>query len=495
MKNFCVIDIGTNAVKIKIFSNGEYHILRNKHIGKIDNNVSKADIIKHVEDYIRTARKEYNVQKKNMYIYATEGIRSAPNGKEIQKELEHKTHRKVHILDPKREARLSILGGLTSIQLQNNPKQIFFIESGGGSTEISFLDISQSPFSIEAIQSLSIGSRNGKEKLHQEQKIRDFCVALQRKGIKIDSSAQIIINAVGASKLMCKQLAMPSYRPDLIAEQQNTISIKNFIQNCEEILSQKSYDTDFQKSYFLKEENKDGFIGHINVLHHILNNMQEQLELPQNMFISTTLGGLKDGAAKEIELHYKKEALNIKDNTDNLTSSSLSTQDKKHTVHIRHYYKKIAKEEKSQYIEKEDSPYYQATIQRNNGEKLHIQATNTNSIGLTAQDKHGKKKIPDYEDFNKLVLFAKEQEQVIEFGNIKSEEFKARLFLACIENNVSLTQIPQIDMEQIDKETSLRLKKAKLKKKKITLETSQTSEIHNPNINLTPYFNNQKLRA
>lgn len=40
MKNFCVIDIGTNAVKIKIFSDGRYVSLRNKLIGQVNNNVS-----------------------------------------------------------------------------------------------------------------------------------------------------------------------------------------------------------------------------------------------------------------------------------------------------------------------------------------------------------------------------------------------------------------------------------------------------------------------
>ena len=178
MKNFCVIDIGTNAVKIKIFANGEYHILRNKRISQINNNVSKADIIRHVEDFIRTAKEEYDVNQNNIYILATEGVRSAPNGKEIQLELEQKTNRKIHILDPKREARLSILGGLSSIHLKNSPKQILFIESGGGSTEISFLNMRKRPFEIAATTSLPIGSRNGKQTLHQEEKINDFCAEL-----------------------------------------------------------------------------------------------------------------------------------------------------------------------------------------------------------------------------------------------------------------------------------------------------------------------------
>lgn len=493
MKNFCVIDIGTNAVKIKIFANGEYHVLRNKHISQIDNNVSKEDIIKHVEEFIRAAKEEYSVNHENIYILATEGIRSAPNGKEIQKELEQKTHRKVHILDPQREARLSILGGLSSIRLKNNPKQIMFIESGGGSTEISFLDMSKRPFSIVATTSLPIGSRNGKKALHQEQKIKDFCAELKRKGIKIDSSAQIVINAVGASKLMAKQLEMPGYRPDFIAKHQKNISLNDFIQNCKEILAQKNYDSDFRKSYFVKEETVDGFIGHINVLHHIFDTLEEQtdLKISPKTPISTTLGGLKDGAAKEIEQKYKKEALNVKDNTEEEKSGS----DKEFAKPIRRYYQEVAQKENSHYVEDENAATYRATLQRQNGEKLQIQASNANNIGITAQDKQGKKKIPNYEDFNKLVKYAKQQKQTISFGNIKSEEFKARLLLACMENGVSLVKMPQIDMEQIDKETSLRLKKAQFHKKEIKINPQETSLEKNKKMDITPYLKEQKFRA
>ncbi len=495
MKNFCVIDIGTNAVKIKIFSNGEYHILRNKHISQIDNNVSKEDIIKHVEDFMRTAKEEYDVMPEHTYIYATEGIRSAPNGKEIQKELEQKTHRKVHILAPQREARLAILGGLSSIRLKNNPKQILFIESGGGSTEISFLDMSKRPFAIIATKSLPIGSRNGKEELHQEQNIQDFCSALQRKGIKIDSSAQIVINAVGASKLMAQHLAMTSYRPDQIAKLQKTISLDNFQQSCEHILNQTNYDSDFLKSYFLKEETKDGFIGHINILHHIFDTLQKHPDfgLSLNTDISTTLGGLKDGAAKEIELRYKKEALNIKDNTDK--PSVQTVQDKESIQPIRNYYKRVAQEENAQYIENETSSYYNATIQRQNGEKLHIQATDADNVGISAQNKQGKPQIPDYHDFNKLVQYAKEQGQTISFGNIKSEEFKARLLLACMENDVAITQVPKLDMAQIDKETSIRLKKAKFQKNNVKLNPLHSQKNKKSNVDLMPYIKQEKLRA
>ena len=118
MKNFCVIDIGTNAVKIKIFSDGRYVSLRNKPIGQVNNNVSKDDILRHVQDFIHEAKDGYQVPQNQVYIYATEGVRRAPDSKLIQQEIEQKTQRRLHVLDPKREARLSALGGLSSIELK-----------------------------------------------------------------------------------------------------------------------------------------------------------------------------------------------------------------------------------------------------------------------------------------------------------------------------------------------------------------------------------------
>ena len=503
MKNFCVIDIGTNAVKIKIFSNGQYYTLKNKHIARVGNNVSKDDIIRHVQDFIRAAKKIYNVKQNNIYILATEGVRSAPNGKEIQEELEQKTKRKIHLLDPRREARLSVLGGLNSIQLKNNPKQVLFIESGGGSTEISLLDMTQKPFKIVASESLPIGSRNGKETLNQAAKINRFCEMLRKKGGKFDSSLQVVINSVAVSRIIAQKAKAETYRPDLIAEQQDEIDINHFKASCLKILGQKKYDEDFVKSYFLKENTVDGFVGHVNVLHYILDKLQQEkdLELKDNISISTTLGGLKEGAAAEIEKKLAQEGaevLKIKESEGNEVPDTkpLTAKDKEYTQSLRKYYKALAAKEDSEYTEEKSDTSFHATLNRKDGEKLHIHATDANNIGLSAQNKKGEKKIPEYEDFKNLVIFAKQQGQTISFGNIKSEEFKARLLIACLENDVALTHLPQINPEEIDKETSLRVKKIKFHKKAEIekLKTENPAE-KKQNIDLISYKKQEKLRA
>ena len=88
---------------------------------------------------------------------------------------------------------------------------------------------------------------------------------------------------------------------------------------------------------------------------------------------------------------------------------------------LRKYYKALAAKEDSEYTEEKSDTSFHATLNRKDGEKLHIHATDANNIGLSAQNKKGEKKIPEYEDFKNLVIFAKQQGQTISFGNIKSE--------------------------------------------------------------------------
>ncbi len=130
----------------------------------------------------------------------------------------------------------------------------------------------------------------------------------------------------------------------------------------------------------------------------------------------------------------------------------------------RKFYQREAAKEKATYQEDKDSAYYKASLLRTNGEKLEITATPQHHVTLAAKDKDDKHKIPNYEDFNKLVLAAKEQGKTITFGNIKSPEFKARLLLACLENNVDIKTLPEIEsMKGLETETRNRLMGHKVK--------------------------------
>ncbi len=495
MRNFCVIDIGTNAVKVKIFSNGEYTILPNRNIGFVNGNISKEDILKHVKSFMLTAKRSYNVEHRSIYLYATEGVRSAPNGDEIKKELEAAAHRRLFVLNPRREARLSILGGLRSIRLKNNPKQVLFMESGGGSTEVSLLDMTKRPFSIIESVSLPVGSRNGKTPINQGSRINKFCTSILRKSVKLDPSLQIVINAGGASRIIAHSLNSEEYRPDLIAQNQNDISVEDFGKNCRQILKEDADNEDFQKKYFLNSENKDGFIGHVNVLDYILKNMQKhKLGLNENTPITTTIGGLKDGAAHELEEKFLREdagnekenpgtdeeKLNIADEYEENSEKDFS-EDRTYAQPLRDFYKKVAKSEGSLYIEDKKSAHYKASLIRAEaGERLNISATNKNNVTMSAQTASGESKIPDYQDFENLVQYAKQQGRRVSFGNIKSSEFRARLFLACLENDVEMSNAPEFDFKEIENETAERIKRAQIKNSKVSKKMNPQQSLHIP---------------
>ena len=129
----------------------------------------------------------------------------------------------------------------------------------------------------------------------------------------------------------------------------------------------------------------------------------------------------------------------------------------------RKFYQAVAAKEHSQYHEDTQSPNFSAGLKRQNGEELNITATADNQISLQAKDKDQKPKIPDYKDFDDLVKLAKSQGQTISLGNIKSPEFKARLILACLENNVAIENMPDWSkLQGLEPETKQRLAKQKI---------------------------------
>ena len=144
------------------------------------------------------------------------------------------------------------------------------------------------------------------------------------------------------------------------------------------------------------------------------------------------------------------------------TSAPAAGQDFKEVY--RKFYKKQAAKEKSRYEENEQSRNYEGKLIRKSGEELSITATPDSHVSLAAKDKNNKAKIPDYEDFNDLVRLAAQEGKKISFGNIKTPEYKARLLLACLENNVEIKKLPDFDeLQGLEEETRKRLSAQKVK--------------------------------
>ena len=159
---------------------------------------------------------------------------------------------------------------------------------------------------------------------------------------------------------------------------------------------------------------------------------------------------------------------------ENKTSPKNKPHNKGFAEPYRKFYKDIAKQENSQYSEDENSPHYKATLTRKNGEELNIVATSENKICLSSKDKNKKPKVPDYKDFNDLALLAKKNGRKITFGDIKSSEFKARLMIACLENDIEMNNLPNVEeLKDIEQETKERLRKQKDKIKERIIANKQ----------------------
>ena len=168
------------------------------------------------------------------------------------------------------------------------------------------------------------------------------------------------------------------------------------------------------------------------------------------------------------------------------TPDTNNQQNKDFAEPYREFYQNLAKKEKSQYSEDESSPYYKATLVRKDNSELNIVATPDSQVSLGAKDKNKKDKIPDYEDFENLALLAKKQGKSITFGDIKTLEFKARLMLACLENDVKMKNIPNFsELKGIEPQTMQRLKD-KLKEHNSTKGKATTKGGGNPNVQVLP---------
>jgi len=164
---------------------------------------------------------------------------------------------------------------------------------------------------------------------------------------------------------------------------------------------------------------------------------------------------------------------NIPDPDPATTPDTNSQSNKDFAEPYRKFYQNFAKEEKSQYFEDKSSPYYKATLVRKDNSELNIVATPDNQVSLGAKDKDKKDKIPDYKDFENLALLAKKQGKSITFGDIKNHEFKARLMLACLENDVKMKNIPTFtELKDIEpttmKQINDRLKEISNREKRAT---------------------------
>lgn len=113
------------------------------------------------------------------------------------------------------------------------------------------------------------------------------------------------------------------------------------------------------------------------------------------------------------------------------------------------FFKKAAQKRQAEYMRNLDSDHFQAQIKEQSGTVTNIEATSLYNLSASAVDKNGNPQVPDMETFRDMVALARSNNSFIEFGNIKTPDFKARLMLACLEAEPEMRMegAPQINDE------------------------------------------------
>ena len=160
-------------------------------------------------------------------------------------------------------------------------------------------------------------------------------------------------------------------------------------------------------------------------------------------FMQNRLHFTKANESQTLHVHQGQDKSNTAENTTN------AVVDKDFKKALREIFQPSAAKQKAEYKEDIKAPDYRAEITHANGSVDTIVAKSANNIALSAKDKDGKPKMPNMQRFRDIVALAQKQGSVIEFGNIKSPDFKARLMLACMEAKPAMKMLgaPELNDE------------------------------------------------
>ena len=151
----------------------------------------------------------------------------------------------------------------------------------------------------------------------------------------------------------------------------------------------------------------------------------------------------------------KKEKTEKKD-TDKSKHESVNDDFK---TSWREFADNVATKLKGKVIEEQEAKDFVAKVEHAEGQ-VSIRASSLNEISIGAKDKENKETTPDMVVFKELVEKSAREGRGINFGNIRDNEFKARLLIVCIEKNVSMKGEPKITdefLKSLDEKTAKQL--------------------------------------
>lgn len=148
MTNKCIIDIGSNTIKLFIANvvNNEVITLCSKRrvtllaqglaeTGKLS--LESRNLVEYnLKEYLQICS-EYNVEPSNILVTATAAMRNSINGSEFAEEIKQKFNlRQIKILSGPEEAETSFLGAVISAK-ENSNSFFYVVDVGGGSIQVS----------------------------------------------------------------------------------------------------------------------------------------------------------------------------------------------------------------------------------------------------------------------------------------------------------------------------------------------------------------------
>ncbi|WKL56329.1 Ppx/GppA phosphatase family protein [Asticcacaulis sp. ZE23SCel15] len=148
--NYAALDLGTNNCRLMIasFQNGQFKIVEAfSRIVRLGEGVSSTGNLQPaaMERAMASLRQcAEKIKRRNVVkirAVATQACRAAGNGADFIARVERETGLKLTIITPEEEARLAVVG--CASLLDTPAKAAIVMDVGGGSTEISWLDLSQ----------------------------------------------------------------------------------------------------------------------------------------------------------------------------------------------------------------------------------------------------------------------------------------------------------------------------------------------------------------
>lgn len=211
-----VIDIGSGSIRMSLFektSRFAFNIIKEFKFpvrlskGTYANNFMlqediMLDAISCISSFVSIA-KSYKAHK--VLAIATSAVRNAPNKKEFKKRIKKSCGIDIKIIDGENEARLGAIGVINLLPLKNG----ITIDTGGGSSEISFIENSKIVQSI----SVDLGSMSIKEKFFDNNNIDLAKNHIQKtiQDISNTHNSSDIVLIGGSAKELSKLLMDKSY--------------------------------------------------------------------------------------------------------------------------------------------------------------------------------------------------------------------------------------------------------------------------------------------